>query len=40
VLFNNSQFEEVRRGGLLDIHVDNGFAHTNYDDHIRKIVFE
>ena len=31
---------EVRRDGLLDIHADNGFAHTNYNDRNRKIVFE
>ena len=40
MLFNNSEFVEVRRGGVLGIHVDNGFAHTNYNDRIREVVFE
>ena len=33
-------FVEVRHDELLGIHVDNGFAHTDYHDRIRKIVFE
>ena len=38
---HKSEFDEgICHGRLLDIYVDNGFAHTNHNDRIWTNVFE